>query len=143
MSTVVITGSSRGLGFEMAKLFRKNGWNLVLNGVNAERLRQAVEELRAQPGAGAVEGFAGSVANEADLQGLADFAVERFGSIQIWINNAGVNQPMRAIWELSEQEINAILEIDLRGAILGSRLAVRQMEQQPEYDQCQQIYLAE
>ncbi len=132
MKTVVITGNTRGLGFEMAKLFHKNGWNLVINGVNPQRLEKAAEELRALPGDGAVEGFAGSVASEEELQGLLDFAVEKFGVLDIWINNAGVNQPMKAIWELSQEEIDAILNIDLRGAILGSRLAARQMEKQPE-----------
>ena len=132
MKTAVITGSTRGLGFEMARLFHKNGWNLVINGVNPQRLEKAAEELRALPGDGAVEGFAGSVASEEELQGLLDFAVEKFGVLDIWINNAGVNQPMKAIWELSQEEIDAILNIDLRGAILGSRLAARQMEKQPE-----------
>ena len=132
MKTAVITGSTRGLGLEMARLFHKNGWNLVINGVNSQRLAAAVEELRSLPGGGAVEGFAGSVADRGELQGLLDFAVEKFGAIDIWINNAGVNQPMKAIWELSEEEIDAILNIDLRGAILGSRLAARQMEKQPE-----------
>ena len=132
MKTVVITGSTRGLGFEMAKRFRAAGWNIVVNGVNAERLEKAVATLRELPGAGAVEGWRGSVAEEAELQGLADYAVERFGAIDIWINNAGVNQPMKAIWELTAEEIDAILGIDLRGAILGSRVAVRQMERQSE-----------
>ncbi|MBQ3482063.1 MAG: SDR family NAD(P)-dependent oxidoreductase [Oscillospiraceae bacterium] len=57
MKTVVITGSTRGLGFEMAKLFRLNGWNLVINGVNPQRLDKAKEELLGLPGAGAVESF--------------------------------------------------------------------------------------
>ena len=132
MKTAVITGSTRGLGFEMAKRFRAAGWNLVLNGVNPERLEQAVQKLRELPGTGAVEGCRGSVASAGELQALADFARERFGTVEIWINNAGVNQPMKAIWELSEQEIDAILNIDLRGAVLGSRLAAQLMEQQPE-----------
>ena len=79
-----------------------------------------------------MDGFAGSVASSADIQALIDHAVATFGSIDIWINNAGVNQPMRAIWELTEAEIDAVLNIDLRGAILGSRLAALQMEKQPE-----------
>lgn len=123
MKTVVITGSTRGLGFEMAKLFRAEGWNLVINGVNAERMQASTETLRAIAGAGKVECSAGSVASAEDIQGLIDHAVACFGSIEIWINNAGVNQPMRAIWELNEQEIDAVLNIDLRGAIMGSRLA--------------------
>ena len=132
MKTAVITGSTRGLGFEMAKRFHAAGWNLVLNGVNPQRLEQAVETLRNLPGTGAVEGCRGSVAEAGDLQALADFAKEKFGTVEIWINNAGVNQPMKPIWELSREEIDAILNIDLRGAVLGSRIAVRLMEQQPE-----------
>lgn len=132
MKTAVITGSTRGLGFEMAKRFHAAGWNLVINGVNPQRLERAVETLRALPGAGAVEGCRGSVAEEQDLLTLADFAKERFGTVELWINNAGVNQPMKPIWELSREEIDAILNIDLRGAVLGSRIAVRLMEQQPE-----------
>ena len=132
MKTVVITGSTRGLGFEMARLFRKEGWNLVVNGVNEARLEQAVQSLRALDGAGEVEGCRGSVASTEELQALVDFAAQRFGAIDIWINNAGVNQPMKAIWELSEQEIDAILDIDLRGAVMGSRLAALQMEKQPQ-----------
>ena len=132
MKTAVITGSTRGLGFEMAKRFHAAGWNLVLNGVNPQRLERAVETLRTLPGNGAVEGCWGSVADARDLQALADFAKEKFGTVEIWINNAGVNQPMKPIWELSEQEIDAILNIDLRGAVMGSRLAVQLMEQQSE-----------
>ena len=98
MKTAVITGSTRGLGFEMAKRFRAAGWNLVINGVSEARLAQAVETLRALPGAGAVEGCRGSVADANELQALADFAFETFGTAEIWINNAGVNQPMKPIW---------------------------------------------
>lgn len=132
MKTAVITGSTRGLGFELAKRFRQNGWNLIINGVNPERLEKAVSSLRSMNGGGSVEGVAGSVAEGTELQKLVDTAVERFGAIDVWINNAGVNQPMKALWELSEEEIDAVLDIDLRGAILGSRLAALQMERQPD-----------
>ena len=132
MKTAVITGSTRGLGWEMARLFHKNGWNVVLNGVNPQRLATAIDTLRQAEGSGQVEGLAGSVASCEDIQALIDHAVGHFGAIDIWINNAGVNQPMRAIWELSEGEIDAILNIDLRGAVMGSRLAALQMEKQPE-----------
>ena len=132
MKTAVITGSTRGLGWEMARLFHKNGWNVVLNGVNPQRLATAIDTLRQAEGGGKVEGLAGSVVSCEDIQALIDHAVGHFGAIDIWINNAGVNQPMRAIWELSEGEIDAILNIDLRGAVMGSRLAALQMEKQPE-----------
>lgn len=132
MKTVVITGSTRGLGFEMAKRFRTAGLNVVINGVNSARLDSSLAALNGLPGEGRVEGFAGSVASAADIQGLVDFAAEKFGGIDIWINNAGVNQPMRPMWELTEEEIDSILSIDLRGAVTGTKLACLQMQKQPE-----------
>lgn len=61
---------------------------------------------------------------------IIDTAVAEFGAIDIWINNAGVNQPMKPMWELSESEIEQILCIDLKGTVLGSKLAMTQMVRQ-------------
>lgn len=130
MKTVVITGSSRGLGFELAQRFRKNGLNVVLNGVNAQRLEQAKLTLEKMPGSGEVIACPGDVANSTDMQKLIDAAVAQCGSIDIWINNAGVNQPMKALWELSESEIDQVLDIDLKGTIMGSKMAMEQMLRQ-------------
>ena len=130
MTTVVITGSSRGLGFEMARQFCMNGANVVINGVNEKRLEESVAKLREISLGSEVEGFAGNVASANDIRGLSDYASGKFGSIDIWINNAGVNQPMKAIWELTEEEINLLIDIDLRGAVMGSRIAMLQMELQ-------------
>ena len=130
MKTVVITGSTRGLGFEMAKLFRAEGLNVVINGVNPERLEKSKAALEALSGAGKVFAFQGNVTSTEDIQGLIDCADKNCGGIDIWINNAGVNQPMKPVWELSESEINAIVDIDLRGALFGSKLAMEYMIKQ-------------
>ena len=55
MKTAVITGSTRGLGFEMAKLFCLRDWNVVVNGVNPERLANAVAALKDLGGKGEIE----------------------------------------------------------------------------------------
>ena len=130
MKTVVITGSSRGLGWELAQRFRKSGLNVVLNGVSRNRLENAKQALEAIPGAGKVLACSGDVSSAADLQALIDKSVAEFGSIDIWINNAGVNQPMKSVWELSEAEIDQILDIDLKGTVMGSKLAMAQMVRQ-------------
>lgn len=130
MKTVVITGSSRGLGFEMAKNFRKYGFNVVLNGVNPARLEASAEELKKLPGDGNVYFCQGNVTSSEDISHLINCALDNCGAIDIWINNAGVNQPMKAIWELTEDEINSLIDIDLRGAVLASRLILIQMEKQ-------------
>ncbi len=132
MKTVVITGSTRGLGYEMAKVFLRNGWNVVVNGVNKERLIRACDNLQAEKSSGSVLGIAGNVRNSEDIQKIMDEAVRNFGVVDIWINNAGVNQPSKAMWELTDSEIDSILGIDLRGAIIGTKIAALQMEKQPE-----------
>lgn len=130
MKTVVITGSGRGLGFEMAKRFRGAGMNVVLNDINAQRLEEAKKELEQLPGEGVVCAFAGNAAVYEELQKLAACAVETCGAIDIWINNAGVNQPMKAVWELSVSEISVLLDVDLKGAILGCKAAMEVMAPQ-------------
>lgn len=127
MKTVVITGSTRGLGLEMARCFRRKNLNVVINGTNASRLELALKELRDIPGDGQVLGIAGNICQEEDIRKLIQETTRQFGSIDIWINNAGVNQPMRPIWELGSEEIDALLDIDLRGTILGSKAAMNQM----------------
>ena len=128
MKTVVITGSARGLGYNMARFFREYNYNVVLSDLNEEKLKLAKEELEKTPSEAEITYTTCNVSKIEELQALMDFAVEKFGEVDIWINNAGVNQPQKAIWELTEQEINTI--IDLKGAIFGSKVAIEQMSKQ-------------
>ena len=132
MKTVVITGSARGLGFEMAKLFRKANLNVVIGDLKEENLRIAKEELDKLEGTGKVEYKVCNVTNSKDIQELIDFTDKEFNSIDIWINNAGVNQPDKPIWELTEQEIDLVLDVDLKGAIIGSKLALEYMSKKKQ-----------
>ena len=128
--TVVITGSSRGLGYEMAKQFFLLGWNVVINGLNEEHLQLAVDNLKKHENKSRVVSFKGNITNEKDVQGLLDFAVKTFQNIDIWINNAGINQPPKPIWELNDKEIDSILNTNLKGVIIGTKLATIQMQKQ-------------
>lgn len=130
MKTIVITGSSRGLGLEMAKEFHKNGHTVVLNGTNVQKLEAAKALLEEMEGEGKVYLCQGNVTSSADIQKVIDYAVAQCGRIDIWINNAGVNQPMEAVWELSEEDIDYVLDVDLKGTIMGSKLAMEQMIRQ-------------
>ena len=130
MKTVVITGSARGLGYNMARFFREYNYNVVLSDLNEEKLKLAKEELEKAPSEAEITYTTCNVSKIEELQALMDFAVEKFGEVDIWINNAGVNQPQKAIWELTEQEINTIIDVDLKGAIFGSKVAIEQMSKQ-------------
>ena len=128
MKTLVITGSARGLGFEMAKVFRKNNFNVVISDLNEEKLKKAKEELEKIESDGKVSYTLCNVIKSDDISNLIDFAKKEFEKIDIWINNAGVNQPEKPIWELTEDEINFVLNVDLKGAIMGSKLALLQLQ---------------
>ena len=127
MKTVVITGSARGLGFEMAKLFKKNNLNVVISDLKEENLKNAKTELDKIQSNSKVEYCVCDVTKSSDIKNLIVFAKEKFDSIDIWINNAGVNQPEKAIWELSENEIDMVLNVDLKGTIMCSKLIMEEM----------------
>ena len=127
MKTVVITGSARGLGFNMARFFREYGYNVVISDLREENLIKAKEELEKRVSIGRIVYKVCNVSKLEELQQLMSFAIAEFNSVDIWINNAGVNQPQKAIWELSESEINTIIDVDLKGAIYGSKVAMEEM----------------
>jgi len=130
MKTVVITGSARGLGLEMAKLFKKSNFNVVISDLKEETLIVVKQELDNIKSESKTETYVCDVTKLEDLKKLIKFTKEKFNMIDIWINNAGVNQPNKAIWELSISEIETILNVDLKGAILGSKLAMETMIEQ-------------
>ena len=130
MKTVVITGSARGLGLEMSKVFRKNNYNVVISDLKEQTLKEAKKELEKIESKGTVEYCVCNVTYSEDIKTLIEFAKEKYTTIDIWINNAGVNQPDKPIWELTEEEIDQVLDVDLKGAIMGSKLALEEMSKQ-------------
>lgn len=127
MKTVVITGSARGLGLEMAKLFKKNNLNVVISDLKEESLILAKDELDKIKSNSKVEYCICDVTKSTDIKKLIKFTKEKFNVIDIWINNAGVNQPEKAIWELTEKEIDMVLDVDLKGTIICSKYIMEEM----------------
>ena len=130
MTTVVITGSARGLGFEMAKQFRMNNFNVVISDVLEEKLKEAYSKLEEIKSEGEILDVVCDVIKEADLQNLMNQTIQKFESVDIWINNAGVNQNMIPIWEVDTKQIDRLIDIDLKGAMIGSKIAMNQMIKQ-------------
>ena len=130
MKTVVITGSARGFGFAMAKDFRKLGCNVVLSDVKQESLDTAIKELeKIQSEAKAITVVC-DVTKSDMLENLWQQAKQAFGNVDIWINYAGVNQPDLPVCMLTEADIDFLLNVDLKGAINGSRIAFAHMVEQ-------------
>lgn len=122
MKTVVITGSARGFGYAMLELFRKENFNVVLCDVNEESLKTAKEKLENVDSQGKILSFKTDITNSDDINNLIEKTLKEVKTIDIWINNAGVNQDNKTIWETDEKVINRLIDIDLKGTILCSKL---------------------
>lgn len=127
MKTVVITGSARGLGLEMAKDFRRNNYNVVISDLNLDNLKNATDLLKEINSSSEIGYKVCDVTKSKDIEDLIEYVDKEFNSIDIWINNAGVNQPDKAIWELSEKDIDMVLDVDLKGTIIASKLVMEYM----------------
>lgn len=130
IKTVVITGSARGFGFEMAKCFRKNNFNVVLSDVNEQNLLKAEKSLNEIESNAKVISEVCNVTNHDQLEALWKKASEFGGGVDIWINNAGVNQPDKPIYLLTQAEVDFLVDIDLKGSIYGSKIAFAHMKEQ-------------
>jgi len=130
MKTVVITGSARGFGLAMHRLFREKGCHIVVNDISSEALEKAKIELEKINGTGKVVCVQGDITNEDDIQRIIQTTLQETGSIDFWINNAGVNQPDQPIWELEKSVIDRMIEIDLKGTILCSKHVMQAMIKQ-------------
>jgi NAD(P)-dependent dehydrogenase (short-subunit alcohol dehydrogenase family) len=117
MAVVVITGASSGIGEATAKALAARGHSLALAARRLDRLQQLVRETGA---ADRILIVPADVAEPAALKALADAAGERFGQIDVWINNAGVSYPDRvAWWELPAERIDNIVRINFIAPILS------------------------
>lgn len=129
--TAVITGSARGLGFEMAKRFLAHKYNVSICDVNKDALKKAEAELKKlAPKKGMVLATPCDVTKLEDLEKLWAASAKAFGEVDVWVNNAGVNQPMVPLWDLEQKTIDLLVDIDLKGAIYGSKVAIAHMKEQ-------------
>ena len=130
MKSIVITGSARGLGYELAKAMIPYGYGVCLSDINEELLQQAKKSLEEVYPEAHVLAIKANVASKEELEALYDGAQKEFGEISVFVNNAGVNQRMVPLYELEEKEIDLLLNVDLKGAMLGSLIAFKKMKEQ-------------
>jgi NAD(P)-dependent dehydrogenase (short-subunit alcohol dehydrogenase family) len=138
---VVVTGAAReaGIGRAIARAFAREGANLVLSDIAGKRLDSfpdyqvaegselaaAVEEIR---GLGVeAEPVVADVSHEADMVALLDRAVERFGRVDVMVNNAGIGLGLVPIVDITEAAWDQNLDVMAKGAFLGIREAAKRM----------------
>lgn len=122
--TVVITGAGRGIGRDMARAMALSGATVVVSDVD---LRSAQETAGLLPGEGHF-GVACDVTSEESVSALADAAMEAAGGIDVWVNNAGITRD-RVMRKMSVEDFNAVLQVHVLGAWLGTRAASARMRE--------------
>ena len=122
----LITGGSGGIGFATARLFAQAGASVVITGRSADRGLRAVEVLRT---AGEVEFIKGDVSVASDAKNMVDGTVARFGRLDILFNNAGIYIP-GLVEDMTEEEWDSVLGVNLKGVFLVSKFAIPYMKRQ-------------
>ncbi|NIZ61854.1 short-chain dehydrogenase [Sedimentitalea sp. CY04] len=121
--TVLITGASRGIGAETARVFAAAGANVALLARSADSL----EALAAEIGENALA-LACDVSDYASVEAAVKQTVERFGGLDVLINNAGVLKPIGPMVEADPEGWGSVIDINIKGVFNGMRAAVPLMK---------------
>ncbi|MET8306823.1 SDR family oxidoreductase [Micromonospora sp. NPDC005173] len=128
MHKAVITGSTKGIGFALARELLSRGHSVVVSGRTQTAVDDAVARLRPQAAAAAaVHGFAVDVTDAAQVERLWTAAVDALGGVDLWINNAGVANTTRRIAETAPEDVRTMVTTNMLGTVYGSQVAVRGM----------------
>jgi NAD(P)-dependent dehydrogenase (short-subunit alcohol dehydrogenase family) len=126
---VFVTGAGSGIGLAMAKAFAANAAQLVLFDINGHALDQARKELEQQYPGLQVETIAASITDEDAVEAAMARTVERFGRIDVVLNNAGIAMN-RTTLELSAADWRRAIDINLNGVFYCAQSAARRMVDQ-------------
>lgn len=122
---VIITGASSGIGAATAKLLAKNGAKVVLLARRLDRLNEIKDSL---PDAN-ISTMAGDVTNYEDVQAAVDYAVDKFGRVDVMFNNAGI-MPVNTLVSGQRQEWQATFDVNVMGVLNGIAAVLPVMEKQ-------------
>ncbi len=127
MKVIVITGSSRGIGYGLAESFLALGCAVVVSSRTHRAVDEAVSKLSSKHQSDHILGQPCDVTRLEQVQLLWETAKTRFGRVDIWINNAGIGHPLREMWQLSADEIRSVVDTNLVGALYGAKVALTGM----------------
>src|SRR5882672_6450162 len=115
---IVITGASAGIGAALAREMGARGDTIVLAARTADALRDAAAHVRSRTLV-----VAADVTKRADVERIRDEAIQAFGAIDVWINNAGKGI-VRPVLDLSDEDVDEMIAINLKSALYGMQTIV-------------------
>jgi glucose 1-dehydrogenase len=125
----VVTGSSKGIGKAIAIEFAKEGYKLVLNARDEDELIEAVNDVKKTIGATEerVTYSVGDISQENICISLIEHTIKVFGRIDVLVNNAGIGGASKSLQELTSDEWDHVIDVNLKGAFLCMREAIKKM----------------
>ena len=122
---IVVTGGSRGIGAEIVKLLAKSGHNVILNYNKSEECAQNVEKELTKQGK-AVDIFKADISKSEEAKKLIQFALNKYGRIDVLINNAGISQS-KLFTDITDEDWQNMIANNLSSAFYCSREAAKNM----------------
>ncbi|WP_043932390.1 acetoin reductase [Bacillus sp. EB01] len=126
--TAVITGSGQGIGKALAERLASEGFAIVLSDLNEKTVTETAAELKDK--GFNVTSFVGNVTNLEDQKALVQHAVDTFGSVDVFINNAGVEGQVAPLTKVEPKSVDFALDVNVKGVIYGIQAAANQMIKQ-------------
>lgn len=121
--TVIITGGSKGFGKSLASLFSKESSKVIISSDNKKDLEKAAKELN-------IDLFVADVRNHEDVENLGRYAFEKYGAIDIWINNAGIQIAPNPVETVDINKLRNLFDVNFFGYFYGCQVALRYMKKQ-------------
>ncbi|PDO11505.1 MAG: 3-ketoacyl-ACP reductase [Candidatus Reconcilbacillus cellulovorans] len=119
---VIVTGAGSGMGRAMAILFAREGAKVVVSDINGQTAEETLRTIEAEGGSAAVS--IADVAKEEDARRLVDFAVERYGTLDVLVNNAGIMDGMFAAHEVTDELWERVFAVNVTGPMRLIRKAL-------------------
>ena len=130
MKSIVITGSTSGIGLGLADSFLALGCSVIISGWSEVNLEKAYHQLSSKYEPDRILTHLCDVTDYEQVQALWDAAKSRFDKVDIWINNAGVGHPETEVWNYSPHLIKEVVSTNIIGAFYGSSVALKGMQEQ-------------
>lgn len=127
--SAIVTGAARGIGFEVARTFAAEGASVVMADVDGESASAAVSSLAEERPGARLLAYRCDVRSEVDVEGLVTACAERFGSLDVMVNNAGITRDA-TLRKMTFDEFRSVVDVNLHGCWLGTRQASLLMREQ-------------
>lgn len=125
----VITGGSRGIGFATAQKFIKEGATVIITASTPESAQRGVEKLREEFPQAVVEGISPNLTDLASVQDAFEKVIEKFGRIDVLVNNAGISEST-PLEHYTEELFDKVMDLNVKGVFNPIRAAVESMTKQ-------------